>query len=226
MIGRGGRPDLAVGPNRADAAGVLYPRAGTLGGCTAHNAMITISPHPADWDRIEALTGDPSWSHRNMRRYFQRVEDCRHRPLLRFLHRFGVNPSRHGFGGWLRTERALPVKAIARDIRLIRTLWRLARQAFVDLAFVERRLRWLLVGGADPNDWRLVRDNATGLRYPPLATADHRRNGTRERLLDVASRHQLVIELDALASKVLFDGTRAVGVEYWKGLSRQLRPGG
>src|SRR5215510_6070689 len=25
--------------------GVLYPRAGTLGGCTAHNAMITVYPH-------------------------------------------------------------------------------------------------------------------------------------------------------------------------------------
>ena len=30
--------------------GVLYPRAGTLGGCTAHNAMILIYPHEADWN--------------------------------------------------------------------------------------------------------------------------------------------------------------------------------
>src|SRR4051794_40632022 len=28
--------------------GVLYPRAGTLGGCTAHNAMITLQPHDSD----------------------------------------------------------------------------------------------------------------------------------------------------------------------------------
>ncbi len=32
--------------------GVLYPRAGTLGGCTAHNAMIFVYPHNADWDDI------------------------------------------------------------------------------------------------------------------------------------------------------------------------------
>jgi hypothetical protein len=32
--------------------GVLYPRAGALGGCTAHSAMILIYPHNADWDRI------------------------------------------------------------------------------------------------------------------------------------------------------------------------------
>ncbi|MGE3513398.1 MAG: NAD(P)-binding protein, partial [Vicinamibacterales bacterium] len=32
--------------------GVLYPRAGTLGGCTAHNAMIFVYPHNADWNQI------------------------------------------------------------------------------------------------------------------------------------------------------------------------------
>jgi choline dehydrogenase len=31
----------------ADRDGVLYPRAGTLGGCTAHNAMITVYPRTA-----------------------------------------------------------------------------------------------------------------------------------------------------------------------------------
>ena len=29
--------------------GVLYPRAGALGGCTAHNAMILVYPHNEDW---------------------------------------------------------------------------------------------------------------------------------------------------------------------------------
>jgi choline dehydrogenase-like flavoprotein len=49
---------------KARDGGVLYPRAGTLGGCTAHNAMIFIYPHEADWRHIEQLTGDPSWSPR------------------------------------------------------------------------------------------------------------------------------------------------------------------
>src|SRR5688500_530218 len=30
---------------RKEHGGVFYPRAGTLGGCTAHNAMITMVPH-------------------------------------------------------------------------------------------------------------------------------------------------------------------------------------
>ena len=60
--------------------GVLYPRASSLGGCTAHNAMILVYPHDADWDGIAALTGDSSWSAENMRGYFERLEDCHHRP--------------------------------------------------------------------------------------------------------------------------------------------------
>ena len=33
------RRDAKAGPD-----GMLYPRAGTLGGCTAHNAMIFVAP--------------------------------------------------------------------------------------------------------------------------------------------------------------------------------------
>ena len=51
--------------------GVLYPRAGTLGGCTAHNAMILVCPHEVDWNRIAQDTGDPSWSAANMQDYFR-----------------------------------------------------------------------------------------------------------------------------------------------------------
>src|SRR5204862_1424180 len=32
--------------------GVLYPRAGALGGCTAHNAMILVCPSNSDWKHI------------------------------------------------------------------------------------------------------------------------------------------------------------------------------
>ena len=35
--------------------GVLYPRAAALGGCTAHNALIFIYPHNADWDALPDL---------------------------------------------------------------------------------------------------------------------------------------------------------------------------
>src|SRR5215510_2366304 len=50
--------------------GVFYPRAGTLGGCTAHHAMITVYGHASDWDHIADLTGDASWRADRMRAYF------------------------------------------------------------------------------------------------------------------------------------------------------------
>ena len=47
-----------------------------------------------------------------MRRYFERLEQCRHRPLYRWLAKLGINPARHGWSGWLPTERALPLDVL------------------------------------------------------------------------------------------------------------------
>src|SRR5262249_24916726 len=59
----------------------------------------------------------------------------------------------------------------------------------------------------------------TGIRYLPLTTQGHARIGARERVLDVARRfpNRLKIVTHALATRVLFDGDRAIGVEYLKG---------
>ena len=110
--------------------GVWYPRAGTLGGCTAHNAMIMVYPHNKDWNDIADMMDDPSWKAANMRRYFQRLEDCRHRPVWRCLQRLlGWNPTRHGFGGWLTVEKALPLSVLG-DIDLIETIKKSALKIF------------------------------------------------------------------------------------------------
>jgi choline dehydrogenase-like flavoprotein len=200
--------------------GVLYPRAGTLGGCTAHNAMITVYPHNADWDGIAELTGDRSWRADHMRTYFERLENCHHRPAWRFWDKLGLNPTRHGFKGWLQTEKAIPVLAAAGDHDLIDVLKDSIEVAFKECAPPIDRDVWTLQGKADPNDWRLVKDNATGICYPPLATRGHQRMGTRERLVETAAKYsgRLKIELNALATKVILDENgRAVGVEYLKG---------
>ena len=96
----------------AGKGGVWYPRAGTLGGCTSHNAMILVYPSNQDWDQLADLTGDASWRAENMRPYFERLEDCRHRPYDRLRSKLGMNPSRHGYGGWLSTEKSAPAEAI------------------------------------------------------------------------------------------------------------------
>jgi choline dehydrogenase-like flavoprotein len=200
--------------------GVLYPRAGALGGCTAHNALILVYPHNADWDHIADITGDDSWRAKSMRRYFQRLENCRHRWPYRLLYRLTRwNPTRHGFDGWLSIEKAIPQAALeAGDVIgiVVKSAWR----EFWEQAHWLQRLIWLFKSQGDPNDWRLVKKNAVGPHYAPLSTAGHARNGTREFLLDVARRHpdRLRIELDALATEVLFDdANRAIGVAYLKG---------
>ena len=203
-----------------DHAGVLYPRAGTLGGCTAHNAMIFVYPNNQDWDDIALLTGDSTWRASNMRRYFELLEDCRHRPLKRWIARLtGFNPARHGFGGWLSTELAMPMETLG-NRRLRRVLEELARDASLEIGDRLKRLHGLLKTRADPNDWRQITASASGLRLVPLTTRDHLRMGSRERVLSIAKKfpHRLHVECHALATRVLFDGEqRAIGVEYLKG---------
>lgn len=220
-------PKLSYYPD-GQIKGVLYPRSSCLGGCTSHNAMITVSPNISDWDEMAELTGDDSWSADNMRSYWEKLENCEHRPLQRFLNNFGINPSRHGYSGWLTTEKALPVEALLGDEELIQALKLSLLAAEVTLPSPLQRLWWQIRSLGDPNDWRLIRRNAIGVHYTPLATRDHARNGTRERLLeaqktveqDPSRFGQLEIRCDALATRVLFDEqdpTKAIGVEYLPG---------
>ena len=200
--------------------GVLYPRAGTLGGCTAHNAMIMVYPHNADWEGIAELTGDPSWDPDHMRSYFERLENCHHRlSIYRWLSRLGINLTRHGFDGWLHTEKVIPEAAL-KDKDLVDVLHDSVKVAFHATAAMIDRDVWTLLGQADPNDWRLVRDDATGICYTPLTTRGHQRMGSRERVLETAQKHpdRLKIVLNALATRVLVDDNgRATGVEYLHG---------
>lgn len=200
--------------------GVLYPRAGTLGGCTAHNAQIFVYPHNADWDNIAELTGDDSWNHQSMRKIFERMENCHYRFFLyRWLAKLGFNPTRHGWAGWLSTQKAIPLQALG-DKGLVTTIIESAVKAIKAQPDKEEGLDWLLESQGDPNDWRLVKNNATGLRYPPLSNQNHQRLGARERVLDVMASHpdRLTLMMNTLVTRVLFDDSnRAIGVEVMQG---------
>ncbi len=198
--------------------GILYPRAGTLGGCTAHNAHIFIYPADSDWQYIADLTGDSSWSPDRMRSYFERVENCHHRPLQRLLSKFGVNPSRHGFQGWLQSEKAIPLAALE-DQGLFDAIRGCAERALADSPHPLRSTRGLLQSWADPNDWRPETEHLSSICYTPLTTRRHARAAARERVLLAAAQHpNLTLQLNALATRVLFDEShRATGVEYLLG---------
>ena len=202
---------------RCPDKGVLYPRAGTLGGCTSHNAMIFMIPQASDWNGIRDVTGDESWAAEAMAGWQHKVEQCRHRPLRRLLAQMGRDGSGHGWDGWLPVERAMPLQALG-DGPMRDMLEKSALAASRAISGPLQALKRLLRGKLDPNDRAM--NGAEGLCYAPLATDDHCRSGTRERVLEARERSggRLKIELDALVTRLLFapDGG-AAGVEYRKG---------
>jgi len=200
--------------------GVFYPRAATLGGCTAHNAMILLAPTADDWNEIARLTGDPTWNAKRMQHYFQRLEDCRYRPVQRLLRRLlGGSPSGHGFTGWLPVCKADP-RMILDDRPMLRLIVKAARTALFATANPFAQLWHSLRGALDPNDQWMIAGNHVGLRITPLSIDAGRRRGARERVLAVQRAYpdRLHIRTGALATRVLLDADkRATGVEYLEG---------
>ncbi|MGH3184209.1 MAG: GMC family oxidoreductase N-terminal domain-containing protein, partial [Streptosporangiaceae bacterium] len=181
--------------------------------------MIFVCPHDADWDGIAALTGDSSWRSDRMQRYWRLLENCRHRSVWRAMARLGVNPTGHGWDGWLHAERAAPLSAMD-DGKLLRTVVESSVRALRSAPRLPDAVRRLFITEADPNDARNAGAAGPSLCYTPLTTNGHARGGARERLLDVAARYpdRLRIELNALAVRVILDETnRAIGIEYLKG---------
>lgn len=198
--------------------GILYPRCGTLGGCTAHNAMITVYPFSHYWDEIATITGDSTWRHEHMRNYFERLENCRYRPFFKLLSWLGYNPTRHGFRGWLSTEVALPDSALW-DHKLLTIIANSALKCLGKLGGTVKRIQDLFKSLGDPNDWRLERKHPEGICFTPLATLHYARNGTRERIRETEHSHpNLTVKINCLATRIIFDSdNRATGVEYLEG---------
>jgi choline dehydrogenase len=193
----------------AAKGGVFYPRAGTLGGCTQHHAMITVYPHDSDWEHIASLTGDTSWAPDEMRAYFERLERCTY---VQDPGPGKPNPTRHGYEGWLTTT-ALDLKLGLGDPAVVQTVFNAIKGAWLDG-----------IGGTfpdlpqDPNDWR--RRRSEGVAFAPLSTLRGRRAGTLELINATRAKlpQRLVLKQSNLATKVLFDASkRAIGVECWEG---------
>ncbi|MET9688102.1 GMC oxidoreductase [Streptomyces sp. NPDC006514] len=212
--------------------GILYPRAGAVGGCTAHHALITVYPYNRDWDDIARETADASWGSTAMRRYFERLERCTYRPrpkeppanrllaalleLLPFVAARYRNDSRHGFDGWLPTELADP-ELVIRDQQLLKVILSAAQDTLAD--FIGRPLSPLegLGSFVDPNDWRVQTEGLQGLWQIPISTAGGRRSAARERVRAVQRSHpdNLVVRTHSLVTRVVLDGDGAVtGVDY------------
>lgn len=215
-------PAVAALDKKAADGELLYPRAGALGGCTAHNAMIFLVPPDSDWEALARDTADDGWSPAAMRAHRKRVERCRHRPFWRFLSRLGIDKTGHGWNGWLPVEMALPTHALS-DRALVRSIFRAGLVEIGREHGLGQRLRAFLNDWGDPNDVR--RHGEEQLCYLPLATGQHTRSGARERLLTAqpAQGGALDLATDTLATRIIFDRAgRAAGVE-WLGGSHLYR---
>jgi choline dehydrogenase len=224
--------DLFVGPSSvlgtadppegSKALGILYPRAGTLGGCSAHNAMITIYPHKSDWDGIASLTGDSSWAADKMRNYFIKFERSRYLPNGIFG---------HGYTGWL-TVMVTDLTLVLQDLKLLSLVVAAATamgKSILGLITTVTGLGDVLL--RDINAETPGRDAAEGLYQVPITINDYHRNSAREFILDTANaknadgsrRYHLDVSLNTLVTKVRFDTSvtspRAIGVDILSGPS-------
>ncbi|KAJ5545098.1 CAZyme family AA3 [Penicillium sp. DV-2018c] len=224
------RPDgeLHVGsnpPNGSEPLGILYPRAGTLGGCSAHNAMITIYPYENDWDQLAGLTGNDSWSAKNMRSYFKKLERNRYVPSSLIG---------HGFDGWLTTS-LTDLRLVVEDQKLLSLI--LAGATAAGKSLIGKLVTTVAgLGGVllrDLNNDFPGRDQQTGPFQVPLAVdvPEYKRTGPRDFLMqtinavnkDGSRKYHLDIQLDTLVTNVRFDKSgptpRATGVDYLTGKS-------
>lgn len=184
-------PALDLEDSKHVPEGILYPRGTGLGGSTAVNAMVTVLPSPWDWDRIADRTGDPSWRGLRMSGYYDRVRE------------------------WLGVE--IPEPELGLDDPAVSGLLQAAAavQGEDDAVATANEMAKVVTG--DVNQ-ALASSEATGLFRLPLATKAGRRNGPRERILEVVEAgHPLDVQLGAFVTKILVEpspaGARAVGVE-------------
>lgn len=184
-----------------DKGGILYPRASTVGGCTAHHVMLALRPENRDWDDLARISGDPSWGSFNMRQYFERVRT------------------------WLPIE-VTPPSLLLKD----QVIARLVTAAALETNTLSRGLslpvnlnRFTIEGLnlLDPNDQSHIDGLREGLYMIPQSTANGERRGTRERILTTMTAHpdQLFLQTHALVERILFerdeqDQLRATGVEF------------
>src|SRR5262249_46381726 len=148
-------PKFGIGYGGEEEDGGLHPPSRTLGGCTARNPLIMVYPHKPPRGKNTPPVEDPSRNAVNKRPHYERTGKFHYHPVWRWIQKlFGWNPTRHGFAGWLTTEKSLP-KSVLGDKDLIETIKRSALKIFHELRNPLQQLREGLVSKLDPNDWRI-----------------------------------------------------------------------
>ena len=191
-------PPTGADPKETAGKGILYPRSSGIGGCTVHNAMITIAGPDSDWDDLADFVGDESWRGSAMRAYFKKLEhndyspqptdppsswSGRARDLVVWL--FGLEPDhssgRHGFNGWLHTS-LTDISLGLKDKQLVgvlkAALWKALLSGLEGGWTLARRfLKGTFRSGLDPNHAKTQADSPEGVVLVPLAVCGPARPG-------------------------------------------------
>ena len=167
-----------------------YPRAGTLGGCTAHNAMIFVYPH-------NARLGPHRPARRATRAGLRRTcaatsSGSRTAVIGRFIagcRSWGINPTRHGWDGWLPRKKRFPPQRCGTGSWRV-SFRRAGTEAFAEDAPLSNsmRLRWFSGAASTPTTGVSSAGSRRVCAICRSRRPRHARPGTRERVLDVASR--------------------------------------
>ncbi|KAJ4855949.1 GMC oxidoreductase domain-containing protein [Trichoderma breve] len=192
-------------PAGAKPLGILYPRAGTLGGCAGHNVMITTTPQDSDWETVASITGDNSWNPDSMRQYWERVEDSLYLPN---------GTSGHGFNGWLETSLA-QLDLFLGDSRIMNIVRAAATVVGNEISSMSTAYQQWLTG--DINSDSSTRDFTEGLFRVPEAVKQPSwdRAGPRDFILQVAN----AVNSDGSRKYHLDNGPvpKAIGVDFLAG---------
>lgn len=220
MTWRARNGTLLVGHKEPDSQplGILYPRAGVLGGCAQHHWMVTTYPQDADWDQIADLTEDSTWNASSMRRYFEKLEHNDYEPK---------STTGYGFTGWLHTKLSNYKIALA-DKNVYNMLYALAKtlgnvpaqDQGVQLPPFSKEAN----GPSPPT-------NLSTIYQIPSSINGKYRSSPRDFILQVANakrpdgsrKYHLDVRLHTLATDILFKRqsgvAKAVGIEYLEGTS-------
>ncbi|KAJ6544986.1 hypothetical protein DFH09DRAFT_1367609 [Mycena vulgaris] len=161
-----------------------YPRARGVGGTTIHNAMVNnIADTERDFDNLASMFNDPTWSYKNMRNYFKRIEQNLD---------FNKTNLDHGFDGWLKTS--------------LNPTFVLDNPKFEDAQFLDI-VNTLQTSGPSIDDTNSAANvGAVGVASPSFTIDDHHnRSSVHDHLLRMkeSSNGKLRFALDTLATKVL-----------------------
>ncbi|KAF2729105.1 alcohol oxidase [Polyplosphaeria fusca] len=203
-------------PEGAEPLGILYPRSAALGGCAAHNGMITIIPNDADWSYMQSITGDDSWDPKKMKGYYKKAEKCEYIPN---------DLVSHGYDGWMTTT-LTPLYLVVQDLKVLSLV--VAAASAMGRTLVSGLLRTVTglanILANDINSANFGADSDLMQLYQiPLFmhSGNYTRGGPREFVVQAASKSRLDVSLNTFVTNVTWDLSgdhpKATGVNFIQG---------